>query len=496
MSGTFDNTTRQAIPRCLDYSTACGLGLLRTTREHEVKSKPEFQISHVISKWQENHNIYTAVDLLAEALILKDFKSEDVIKAADYLLNKSKTTNTIIKELASHFLEQPSIKISQLPNICEPQDEYTNIANLKKSVRLYDKNPIAWCDMAIHYATLGQTDKARTAIKVALNLAPNNRFILRSASSCFMHLEEPDRAVSILSRSPLYRFDPWITSAEIAISESAGLPTKSISKARALVEDDNLTQFSRSELSVTIGTKEMKNAAQKRAKTYMRQAIIDPTENALAQAEWMSLQLGTNISGFSKLGNKVPASYEATARHLLYKENFKGSLNSAEQWCRYQPLSSSPFIFSSYVASVCLDDDAEGLRILKTAFKLHRTDPDFMNNYICCLAKTGDFPGAIESFQNLNLHNLTDSQKFTLMATHGLICFRADNAEKGRELYSKAITGFERINQQHSSAIAAYYWASEEKRILSPYKDARIKDAKTRVERFHVFELANQIKKL
>lgn len=496
MSGTFDNTTRQAIPRCLDYSTACALRLLRTAREHEIKSKPEFQISHVIGKWQQNPNLYTAVDLLAEALILKDFQSEDAITAADYLLNKSETTNPIIKELATHLLEQPSTHIDPLLDIGEPQDQYTNIANLKKSVRFYHRNPIAWCDMAIHYATLGQMDKARTAIKVALDLAPNNRFILRSASSCFLHLKEPDTAVHLLTRSPLYHFDPWITSAGIAIAESAGLPTKSINKAKALVEDDNLTQFSRSELSVSIGTKEMKDGAEKRAKTYMRQGIIDPTENALAQAEWMSTRLGIDITGFSSLGNKVPGSWEATARHLFDKGNFEDSLDSAKQWCRYQPLSSFPFVFSSYIASVCLDDEGQALRILKSALPLHRTDPEFMNNYICSLAKTGDLKPAIENFANLDLSNLTDHQSLVLMATQGLICFRTDNAEKGRELYSEAIRGFERINQHYFTAIAAYYWASEEKRILSPYKDARIKDAKSRVKRFHAFELTNRIKNL
>lgn len=496
MSTTFDNTVRQAIPRCLDYSTACALALLRTAREHEIKSKPEFQISNVISKWQKNPNIYTAVDLLAEALILKDFESEDARRAANYLLNQSKTTNPIIKELASHFLEQPAINIALLLNISEPQNRYTNIANLKKSVRFYHRNPIAWCDMAINYATLGQMDKARTSIEVALNLAPNNRFILRSASRCFLHFREFDRAFYLLSRSPLYNFDPWITSAAIAIAESADLPTKSINKAKALVEDDNLTPFSRSELSVSIGTKEMKNGAEKRAKTYMRQGIIDPTENALAQAEWMSSQLGTDISSFSKLGNKVPASYEAIARHLFYKEDFKNSLNSARHWCSYEPLSSMPFIFASYIASLCLDDDVEALRILKNALPLHKTDPDFMNNYICSLTQTGDLEAAIENFVNLDISNLTDHQRFVLTATQGLLCFRTDNAEKGRELYLEAIGGFEQMNQHQSAAIAAYYWAFEEKRILSPYKDTRIKDAKSRVERFHVVELTNPIKKL
>ena len=496
MSATFNTTIRQAIPRCLDYSSICSLGLLRAVREHEIKIRPEFQISNAVSKWQKNPNIYTAVDLLAEALILKDFKSEYARQAANYLLNQSKTTNPIIKELAVHFLEQPLINIALLLDISEPQNRYTKIANLKKSVRFYHRNPIAWCDMAINYATLGQIDKARSAMEVALNLAPNNRFILRSAARCFLHFKEYDRASHLLSHSPLYNVDPWITSAGIAIAESADIPTKSIKKAKALVEDDNLTQFSRSELSVSIGTKEMKNGAEKLAKTYMRQGIIDPTENALAQAEWMSSQLNADIGNFSKLGNKVPASYEAIARHLFYKEDFKNSLNSARQWCSYEPLSSMPFIFATYITSVCFDDDLESLRILTGALPLHKTDPDFMNNYICSLAQTGDMEAAIKNFMNLDLRNLKDHQIFVLTATQGLLCFRTNNAEKGRELYLEAIRGFERIKDPRSAAIAAYYLAAEEKLILSPHKDARIEDAKSRFKRFKVVELTKRINKL
>ncbi|GAI95626.1 unnamed protein product, partial [marine sediment metagenome] len=279
-------------------------------------------------------------------------------------------------------------------------------------------------------------------------------------------------------------------------SESANLPGKSINKAKDLVKDDNLTQYSRSELAVSIGTKEMRSGAVRHAKRFMRQGLIDPTENALAQAEWMAAQLGTNISHFVQLGEKVPASFEARARHFFYKENFEDSLNSAERWCTYQPLSSIPFIFSSYIASVCLDNDKEAVQILNSALPLYRNNPTFMNNYICSLAKTGDVGTAIETFQKLNLGDLSNDETFTFMATQGLLHFRTNNAEKGRELYLKAIMGFDRINAQRSAAIATYYWALEEKLILSSYKEARIKDAKSRMERFNVFELDKSIKKL
>ena len=496
MSGTFDDSNRQTIPRCLDYTTACALGLLRITRVSGIDIKSRFPKSRVIEKWQENPNIYTATDLLAEALILKDYKSKYAIEAADYILENSETTDMVINELASHFLEQPETPNIQSSKTSDPDIIYPLIGALKQAVRFYDKNPIAWCDMALYYATLAQIDKARRAMQIALHLAPNNRFILRSASGCFNHLGEPDRAISILRHSPLHLFDPWITSADIAIAESAGLSTKSINKAKDLANDHNLTHFSRSELAVSIGTKEMKSGALRRAKTLMHQGIIDPTENALAQAEWMATQLGTNINNFVKLGEKVPASFEANARHFYYTEKFEKSLDSAENWCAYQPLSPVPYIFSSYISSVCLDNDEESVRILEGALKLNKNNPIYMNNYICSLARTGNIEDAIENFRTINLNNLSNDEKYTFLSTQGLIYFRTNNPDMGRKLYLQAIDGFETINAQRSAAIAAYYWAIEEKLILSSYQEARKKDAINRVERYDVFELAKTIKKL
>jgi hypothetical protein len=59
-----------------------------------------------------------------------------------------------------------------------------------------------------------------------------------------------------------------------------------------------------------------------------------------------------------------------------------------------------------------------------------------------------------------------------------------------------AVKGFERIKRPRSAAIAAYFWAAEEKRIGSSEAESRIKDAKNRIDRFNVFELEKWAKKL
>lgn len=496
MSGTFDDANRQAIPRCLDYSTSCALRLLRITKKQEKAQEPEVLSSRTRQEWQNNPSLATAVDLVAEALIVKKFESDEAIEASHHILRKAPASSRLVRELANHFLEQPCLGKIEISPTTQIDLGRECVAPLRKSVRAYPINPIAWSDLAVSYATLGQVKKARLAMEVALSLGGSNRFILRSAARCFMHMGEPDRAVTILNRSGLCPFDPWIASAEIAISESTGLKSKCISKAKNLVQDENLTQFSRSELTVGVGTMEIKNGSRRRAKALMRQALLDPTENALAQAEWMAYQLGTDISDIPPLADKVPASYEAQARHLYYNKQFADSLKVSEMWGRFQPLSSLPIIFSSFIALVCLDDHAESIRIIESAMPANRNDPLITNNYACSLARCGEVAAAKQALRKVNLSVLSDRLKLTFCATQGLILFRTGDIEKGRKLYSMAIWGFEQINDPRSAAIATYFWAIEEKRISSPQATSLVKDAKSRVERFNVFELEGLAKRL
>ena len=108
MSVIYDDTNRQAIPRCLTYATACSLGLLRVNRKQEQVQKTEVKDSNAKKEWMENPSIATAVDLVAEALIVKDFQSSEAIKAAKYILSKGSLSSPLISQLANHFLEIPA----------------------------------------------------------------------------------------------------------------------------------------------------------------------------------------------------------------------------------------------------------------------------------------------------------------------------------------------------------------------------------------------------
>lgn len=498
MSAAYDDRKRQAIPRCLSYETACLLGLLRVNRRQEEVHRNEVKDSDASRQWIENPRTSTAVDLVGEALILKDFESSEAIKAAKYILRKGSSSSSLIRQLANHFLgkiETPLSILREPKEIPDRDSQRVEIARLKRSVRNYPVNPIAWSDLSLSYATIGQADKAKMAMNIAMSLAKGNRFVLRSASRCFLHFEEPDRAVDILNKSGLCAIDPWIASAEIAIAESKGLKSKCISRAKDLIEDDNLTPFSRGELAASLGTIEIKSGSIRRAKKIMSKAIRDPTENALAQVEWASSIHDIDFNDMIELRRIVPASYEATAVHAYYSKEFAESLKASEKWGRFQFLSSRPIIHSTFIASSMLNDDLATIDIFDNALPVQQNSALAVNNYAFSLARVGRTEEAANKL-NQWINKASSEEKLVFTATMGLICFREGDVEGGRRLYNIAVNGFELLKDYRSASIAKYYWAVEEKRIMSENAESRIREAKRAIEQHNVFGFEDLAKKL
>jgi hypothetical protein len=52
----------------------------------------------------------------------------------------------------------------------------------------------------------------------ALQLAPQNRHVLRSAARLFLHVGDPECAHDLVARNDATKNDPWLIAAEIAIA--------------------------------------------------------------------------------------------------------------------------------------------------------------------------------------------------------------------------------------------------------------------------------------
>jgi len=485
MNGFFDEKNRQVIPRWLDYRNASALDLLSATQPHRplpitLSANPE-----VLEDWETAPSVITAADLVAESLILGHHHGTQPEEAAHFILKNAPPTSLLIRDLAATFLHKDDSVVSFVQRPDYVNNSRKCIALLKRSLRSSPINPVAWSDLSLLHAMLGNSEKARRSMICALSLGSGNRFVLRNAARCFLHLGDPDRALHILRRSDLCRRDPWITAAEVAVSEGLERHSNCIKSARSLVHDNNNSPFSRSELAAALSTVEAKSGSRKKVAHLVQQVLMDPSENALAQIEWLASK------GYAEEppATSQVASFEAQARHFQRAKLFQQSLDAAEKWGDFQPFSSGPLLLSTFIASVCLNDDARAVVIANRAVPARRRHPLVLNNLAFAQARQDNVVEAVKALQMIDMSVLGDAQTLTVAATNGLTLFRLGRAAEGRELYRKAVIGFDRLSLPRSAAMATFFWAFEEKRLATPESAALVADAKKRVRLANVFEL-------
>src|SRR5207249_126382 len=82
--------------------------------------------------------------------------------------------------------------------------------------------------------------------------------------------------------------DPWLVAAEVAVSPLAGRTSRLIKHGRRLLESHQFEPIAVSELASAIGTEDLAAGSVRRARQLFGSSLNDPTENAVAQAEWAS----------------------------------------------------------------------------------------------------------------------------------------------------------------------------------------------------------------
>lgn len=106
-------------------------------------------------------------------------------------------------------------------------------------------------------------------MRIALYLANNNRYVIRSAVRLFMHINKQDEALFILRHSEALKYDPWLLSADISLTTLLGKHQRYIKVGQIMVADQNYSRNSISELSSAIATLEFANGALKIAENYL-----------------------------------------------------------------------------------------------------------------------------------------------------------------------------------------------------------------------------------
>lgn len=409
--------------------------------------------------WEEHQSRAFAADLVATALVLGT--QDDARDAAHFLLTSD--AHPLSRHLARRLLgEEPSDVIELDP--FQSDDVRSRIRGIKRAVRRDPRAALLWAELARRYATLGHREKARTAIAIGLLLSPSGRFLLRSAARLYVHLDDPERAHRLLASAAAIKSDPWLAAAEIAVAPLAGRQSRFRRHGKRLLESGQFRPLAISELASALATEEMAAGSTRAARRLFEASLREPTENAVAQAEWASRR-GARIDVDHQLLNEVEDSFEARAQVSAVAGDSDGAIHNAWAWLRAEPFASVPAVFGSHEAAIARRYD-ESIRFAELGLIANPDEFLLRNNMAFALASSDQVGAAESQISAIEDSALNEEQRRIYTATCGLIAFRRGDLATGRQLYNETI---ETAKDPTLQAVAAVLLAREEIRAHTPF---------------------------
>jgi hypothetical protein len=422
--------------------------------EDFLLKEQEWKQSNSIPAAIELVNAATSLDLqnksLEAALILKTQENlpKPLFKMVQRVLGEGEINNT--DTFFENFQIQSFFKfIGQKVN------------RLRKRLIDYPNNALLWLELARLHSILGNNLKAEDCLSIAHSLSNRiNRAITRACSRFYYHIGDNDRAHEIIRQSPLIRNDPWMMSAEISYSIKRNRFSPNVKKGIGLIESKHFSPFEISELASIIGTIEYFNGSNKNAKKFFQTSLLDPNDNSLAQAEWVSREIG-NV-GFYNWLEKVDYAFEARAHEYLYNKKYKESLQEGFNWVVDQPFSKRAIQFSSYVASALVNDQESAIQICTIGLRSNSASFEIVNNLVYAYALKGQIKEARTWLVKMESLIGEEKHKIFLLANEGLIHFREKQIERGREKYNEAMQLADKLKEMTLKSTAQLNLMREE----------------------------------
>jgi tetratricopeptide (TPR) repeat protein len=480
VSAILEKKDRNVLPRWRDFRSTVQLGeLSAAVSEREEILSSDFNIETLVDDWQNNKSLSFAGDLISAAHL--SGRDDLAFEAAEYVLESGDAASPMLREMASSVLqninpEHPQIILAE--NVAE-LDTRALIRSYRSLLVENPRNAVGWVDLSLFYAVEGLIEKARRAMDVALTLSPFNRFVLRSASRLFVHLDEPDRAHQILRKSPLSKIDPWIAAAEIAIATMMHRSPFTMKTSLDLISRGTFAPDDTTELSIAMGTQEFINGNNRLTRRHIKQSLEKPNENSLAQAKWIVRDLRgspieVNIQDF-----QVVRPFEASAWESVSQSKWLDAASSAVKWMKDQPFSSRPVQLGCFIAASILEDYDSSEKLAKLGQIANPNHHSFHISLAFAYGSTNRTREALEELTKIK-GAIAGSTEVAILANRGLVAYRSGDINFGRQMYAEAVKKADELADTNSFAAALTYWAREESRTrgeLTPMLLARAREA-------------------
>jgi tetratricopeptide (TPR) repeat protein len=462
LSGSIGSLERQVLPRWRSATETAEVGELRSLGPPHVDDRQRADLDEKESEWRTNPGLTVAAEfVVASVMCLTPGRAAD---AATFILGKA-TDDSLIARLAYRSLDRlagPSGgTLTQLR--LDELKPFSKVAELKRLVRFDPHNSVAWCDLALQYSILGQANQAADSMAMALRLAPHNRFVLRSAARLWVHAGDFERAHRLLIPFAHLGIDPWLMAAEVAVASAGQRSPRSVKAGRALLDSEQVSAFNTTELASALATLEMEAGEPKRARRLFDRALVDPTENSLAQVEWASRRLkGLRIT---EEALSQPGAHEARARMFEELRQWDRAVDEAWLWLLDQPFSVGPAAFGSCIAEMGAHDFKRAALFAQQGLQANPRSATLLNNLAFAQLESGETDLAEINLTSIPTPELDDDAGVTWRATLGLLAFRKGDRQGGRSRYQEAIEAARKLGHRERQAMAAIILAREEWRL-------------------------------
>jgi hypothetical protein len=456
---------RRMLPRWKTSSAASTSPDLFAIKPKIVGSTGEDRhLAEAIYAFQKEPSIGSAADLIAAGTMAR--KRELLKEAASFvLLNEADSPQGLLstsRALVFSAVDKPTI---------QPSLATANIVRESRQLlRLYDRNPVLWSDMARHYAGIGSKAAKREAercMSVALSLAPNHRWMLRTAARFLVHADQKEEAHRLLARHPLTPKDPWLIAAELATAQVAGRAPKFWRQAKNFTEAKSVAPLHLSELATAMAMMEIESGEGKRARKLADAALKSPTENALAQLSWARDERRFHgIAALDDLVEHMGVAFEANWRLKYLSGDLFGARAAGVQWANDEPFAKRPLLELGFLDSI-LDDHDGALEWYHKVQRLDgKVDTHLELNMLFSKISSGRLQPHIHMEEieavGARLRALSfESTPYHAIANLALWEYRFGDPTIGATLYQDAIRILEKTHKHDSAALAAAYAARE-----------------------------------
>lgn len=459
MASFLKTSDRRVVPNFRRLSLTEKFGELGPSGAGDKSYLKDIHFLKLLSDWGKEKSIGVAGELISSGFLV-DTSDKHVTEAANYILDNSKTSSSSQVSIAKKILDtkEPTnnnlITLERFLEINEKPDIIFNrISKYKKLVREYPESSLGYVELARLYSILGQEEQSKQAMKIALELGFENRYVLRSAVRLFTHFKEFDIPHYYLRKSPVTGHDPWVLSAEIALSTMKKRTSRFLKSGFSMIGSQKFSHFDLTELASSLATVELISGSNKKSKKLFETSLISPNDNSLAQAKWASKKgviFPIDVEDFD-----LKIKHEAMAQDAYEKENWTDTIHHAQKWFFDSPFSKRPIELASHVASTINNDNKTAALFCRAGLISHPNDPFLINNLAYSLALSGEVEDAEKCLDNIDIEKVnSESTKACLVATLGLINFRKGEILEGQNLYLDALEKCRKLNDPELTILA------------------------------------------